>query len=107
MVHTHTDVFWPLDNVCYNYVRDGAKEKHNPRTDRAQLGFTDVPPSERADGVHRPSEAIKTDQREEDDAAVYVDVERDFLKLTEDLYVFEVWSLEGEVEREGEGKNPG
>lgn len=107
MVHTHTDVFWPLNNVCYNYIRNGAKNKHNPCADCTQLGFTDIPPSERADGVHRPNEAIETDKSEEEDAAVYVDVEGDLLKLTEDLYVFEVRPLEGEVELEGEGEYPG
>lgn len=57
--------------------------------------------------MHRPNKAIETDQSEEEDAAIYVDVEGDLLKLAEDLYVFEVRPLEGEVKRDGEGEDPG
>lgn len=57
--------------------------------------------------MHCPNVAIKTDQSEEEDTAVYVDVEGDLLELAEDLYVFKVRPLEGEVEGEREGENPG
>lgn len=57
--------------------------------------------------MHRPHEAIETDEREELDAAVHVDVEGDLLELAEDLGVFEVWPLEGQVEGEREGEDPG
>lgn len=52
--------------------------------------------------MHRPNKAIETDESEKVDAAVYVDVERDLLELAEDVYVFEVRPLEGEVEGERE-----
>lgn len=57
--------------------------------------------------MHRPNVAVKTDKSEEEDAAVYVDVEGDLLELAEDLYVFEVRPLQGKVEGEGEGEDPG
>lgn len=57
--------------------------------------------------MHRPNVAIETDKREEEDAAINVDVEGDLLELAEDLYVFEVRPLQGKVEGEGEGEDPG
>lgn len=53
-----------------------------------------------------PNVAIKTDESNEEDASIYVDVEGDLLKLTEDLYVPEVRPLGGVVEGEGEGEDP-
>ena len=57
--------------------------------------------------MHRPNVAVETDEGEEEDAAVHADGERDLLELAEDLYVFEVRPLEGKVEGEGQGEDPG
>lgn len=57
--------------------------------------------------MHRPHVAIKTDQSEEEDASVYVDVEGDLLELAEDLDVLKVRPLEGEVEGERQREDPG
>lgn len=86
MVHAHSHVFRLLNCESDDQVWNGTEDQHDPCANGAQLGFTHVPPAQRADWVHRPNIAVETDKSQEVDAAIHIYVERDPLELAEDAF---------------------